>query len=248
MRQKDGEHAGSLILGEGREIGGDDPAFRILFRCRKDGVDYLGQVRVCGQPEAVRCEMFNEQYFTGFASGRSAAETALADAILKILVDHEGIPEPHRSRVRRLAGRSVPAVEPETPLIADGEAVELRQIFDRLNGEYFGGAVSAEICWGRNTRGRNQWSFRFGSYDYRKKLIRIHPRLRAEFVPRAVVELTVFHEMCHQLLPPVRKRGGKSIIHHPDFKKKEREYAHYREARAWEKLNWKTLLSPREGA
>jgi hypothetical protein len=34
------------------------------------------------------------------------------------------------------------------------------------------------------------------------------------------------------------------IAHHPQFKKKEREYRFYGEARSWEKENWKKLMGP----
>ena len=90
---------------------------------------------------------------------------------------------------------------------------------------------------------RNLTSFRFGSYDPEKRLIRIHPRLQQGFVPLVVLELTVHHEMCHQWAPMKRERGM-WIAHHPQFKEKEREYGFYNEARSWEKENWKKLMGP----
>ncbi|MCH8157848.1 MAG: hypothetical protein IID18_08905, partial [Nitrospinae bacterium] len=73
--------------------------------------------------------------------------------------------------------------------------------------------------------------------------IRIHPRLQQDFVPRSVLELTLYHEMCHQWAP-VKRKKGMWRAHHPEFKKKEREYRLYDEAHAWEKENWKKLLGP----
>jgi len=89
----------------------------------------------------------------------------------------------------------------------------------------------------------NLTSFRFGSYDPEKRLIRIHPRLQQGFVPLSVLELTVHHEMCHQWAPMKRERGM-WIAHHLQFKEKEREYRFYDEARSWEKENWKRLMGP----
>jgi len=90
---------------------------------------------------------------------------------------------------------------------------------------------------------KNLTSFRFGSYDPEKKLIRIHPRLQQYFVPLSVLELTVYHEMCHQWAPMKRKKGM-WVAHHPQFKRKEREYCFYDEALSWEKKNWKKLMGP----
>ncbi len=99
------------------------------------------------------------------------------------------------------------------------------------------------VEWGKDSKTPNRRSFSFGSYDARKKLIRLHPRLKQEFVPFTVLELTIYHEMCHQFLPPV-KRNGAWQTHNKQFKLKEREYRNYREAMAWEKANWAKLLAP----
>jgi hypothetical protein len=64
--------------------------------------------------------------------------------------------------------------------------------------------------------------------------------------PEMVLELTVFHEMCHQAMPPVR-RNGQWQTHHKDFKAKEKEYRHYREAIRWEKKHWIKLMAPSPG-
>ena len=106
-------------------------------------------------------------------------------------------------------------------------------------------AIEAGVGWGRDSKTANRNTIRFGSYDIAKKVIRIHPRLNQDFVPHHVVELTVFHEMCHQWAPP-RKENGNRRDHHPEFKKKEKEYRFFKEAHRWEKQNWKKLLKPVE--
>ena len=114
-----------------------------------------------------------------------------------------------------------------------------------LNQEYFSNQVQAKIMWGRDVKSRNKSGFRYGSYDEGKKIIRIHPRLKQDFVPLCVLELTVYHEMCHQFAPSFKKNGTWQS-HHPEFKKKEREYKDFKEARKWEKHNWHRLLLPSE--
>jgi hypothetical protein len=49
--------------------------------------------------------------------------------------------------------------------------------------------------------------------------------------------------MCHQFVPSY-KRNGTWQSHHPEFKKKEREYKNFKDARNWEKHNWHRLLLP----
>jgi predicted SprT family Zn-dependent metalloprotease len=120
---------------------------------------------------------------------------------------------------------------------------DLQAIYDRLNQEYFNGKVEAQVEWGKNIKIPNRRSFSFGSYDSKNKLIRVHPRLKQDFVPVSVLELTVHHEMCHQAAPPVR-RNGQWQMHHKDFKAKEKEYLHYREAMQWEKKHWIKLMAP----
>ena len=117
--------------------------------------------------------------------------------------------------------------------------------FERFNDEYFSNQIQAKIRWGRNIKSRNKSGFRYGSYDEQKKVIRIHPRLKQNFVPICVLELTIYHEMCHQYAPSY-KRNGTWQSHHPEFKKKEREYKNFKEARKWEKHNWHRLLLPSE--
>ena len=99
------------------------------------------------------------------------------------------------------------------------------------------------IRWGRDVKTQNKSGFRYGSYDENKKLIRLHPRLKQSLVPIYVLEFTLYHEMCHQFAPSY-KRNGSWQSHHPEFKKKEKEYKNFKDARNWEKNNWHKLLLP----
>ena len=108
---------------------------------------------------------------------------------------------------------------------------------------YFNGNINATVKWGRDVKTKNKSGFRYGSYDESKKLIRVHPRLKQDFVPIHVLELTIYHEMCHQFAPSYKKNGSWQS-HHSEFKKKEKEYKKFKEARNWEKNNWHKLLLP----
>lgn len=235
---------GTVSLGIGEEDFEKD-VFKLLFTCRKEGFDFLGQLRLDARLNRVDVEMFNEGYFGYFEDDKETVMVNLAAKSLSGLGRHSIVPEKFRElgkghlldlkKTTRILTRREPELENEEP--------GLQEIFDQLNEEYFGGKVDASIEWGREMKTPNRRSFRFGSYDSAKKLIRIHPRLNQTFVPRCVLELTIFHEMCHQVHPPV-KRNSQWQAHHRDFKKKEREYRHFREATQWEKLHWAKLLSP----
>lgn len=90
------------------------------------------------------------------------------------------------------------------------------------------------ITWGRKGRGRR--SIRFGSYDFDRGLIRIHPSLDEAWVPAFFVEFVVFHELLHAVFPP-EKINGRREIHTEDFKAWESTYPRFDEAMEWEAAN-----------
>lgn len=236
---------GQVVLGEGRFSGAD--AYRVLFRVKKAGFEFLGQVNVGLGEEGVRLEMFNANYFERFDCEAEQVTAALERVVLNALLGRDSLNDRFRDVIHTQLEESIlqPLVPPAEEEAPEEDPRDLNAILDRLNREYFGGEVEVSIEWGKDTKISNRRSFRFGSYDSKKKLIRIHPRLRQEFVPVCVLELTVFHEMCHQAVPPVR-RNGQWNSHSKEFKRKEKEYKHYREAVQWEKKHWVKLLAPSE--
>ncbi len=234
---------GTVALGIGVEDFEKD-VFKLLFTCRKGGFDFLGQLRLDYRQSRVDVEMFNEGYFGYFEEDQETIMVGLAARSLAGLGRHNIVPEKFRELGKdhlinlKQTTRTLNRKEPEAV-----EEPGLQGMFDRLNAEYFAGKLDARIEWGREVKTPNRRSFRFGSYDAAKNLIRIHPRLDQEFVPQVVLESTIYHEMCHQACPPV-KRNGKWQTHHQDFKKKEREYRQFREAVKWEKTHWAKLLTP----
>lgn len=239
---------GALSFGKGMEKSGPARVLTMVFRCRKKGIDYMGQIRVEKEKPEFKVEIFNENYFSHFEAGKNEVLDSLETIILRRLVGQGEIPPGYEPLIRSFLEEKV---RPSFPVASEegrernGSGSDLQEIFDRLNMEYFAGGIQAVVGWGRDSQTPNRSAIRFGSYDIAKKMIRIHPRLNQDFVPHYVLELTVYHEMCHQWAPS-HKKNGTWRDHHPDFKKKEKEYRFFQEARRWEKQNWKKLLQPVE--
>jgi predicted SprT family Zn-dependent metalloprotease len=225
---------GTLSLGKCRLDAGDSTALSRMFTLKKNGMDYVGQVRVRPGSPAVRIEVFNESYFEEFDQSEAAVLSNLAAKVLGRLLKDKELPEAVKTPILEY-------IEDQEPVSEE----DLDRIYERLNQEYFDDKVQAKIMWGRDVKSRNKSGFRYGSYDEGKKLIRIHPRLKQDFVPQCVLELTVYHEMCHQFVPSYKKNGTWQS-HHPEFKRKEREFKDFKDARNWEKHNWHRLLLPSE--
>lgn len=125
----------------------------------------------------------------------------------------------------------------------EGKHFDLREIFDRLNAKYFGGRLRRyTITWGRRRRKKPQSYIVFGSIQEQDRVIRIHPLLDREFVPRWYIDYVVFHEMLHAFVPDRYDSAGRRIIHHEGFLAREREYRHYTRAVNWERQNLARFL------
>ena len=237
-------NVGKLSLGKCRMDAGDPASLSRMFTLKKNGMDYVGQVRVRpGSPE-VQIEIFNENFYQEFDQSEAEVLDNLAGKVLGRLLKDKELPELMKTLIFEYIENQESESEADTALIT-GDERDLDIIFERLNQEYFKGKIQAKIQWGRDVKSRNKSGFRYGSYDEGKKLIRIHPRLKQDFVPQCVLELTVYHEMCHQFVPSYKKNGTWQS-HHPEFKRKEREFKDFKDARKWEKHNWHRLLLPSE--
>jgi hypothetical protein len=125
-----------------------------------------------------------------------------------------------------------------------GRFFDLQEIFDGLNARYFAGKIDARVTWGErgSSRRRRRVSMKMGSYSVEEKLIRIHPSLDRDFVPRFFVEWILFHEMLHQV-HPIPVVGGRRQFHTPAFLAQERTFHEYHRARDWERRNLDRLLT-----
>lgn len=136
--------------------------------------------------------------------------------------------------------RKVP--RPLPPLKSAGRVHDLVQVFDRLNGRFFGGRLSVPITWGRGSGRARRGGLTFGSYDPVLGLIRIHPVLDRRDVPLYFLESVIHHEMLHHHLGGVADRSGRTVYHSRAFREAEARYPWHRQALAWEKDNLPHLL------
>ena len=133
-------------------------------------------------------------------------------------------------------------------LQAEGHVHDLGEILTQLNETYFGGTIGdVLITWGRRTVPKGtepRRTIKLGSYSASERLIRVHPVLDAEWVPRYFVSYIVFHELLHHVMPEVRV-GGRTLIHPPEFASREREFRYHERALAWEHKHIDRLLRAR---
>lgn len=134
---------------------------------------------------------------------------------------------------------------PLPPIQTKGRYFDLQKMLDRLNKRYLNGRVKAKITWGKSQARRSYEQLQLGSYSTSRRLITLHPSLEQKFVPRFVVEATVFHEMCHALVP-VKEINGRKQIHPPAFKKLEERYPNLEKAKRWEDKNLNRLFKKRK--
>ena len=236
---------GKLSLGENRKDTQEASQLIRMFTLKKNSMDYVGQLQIRSEDPIVRLEVFNETYFDEFDQPKSVVLENLTQKVLGKVKKENELSDPVKALIKDyIEGQKLSEIEVESlkeNLSEDAKDIDV--MFERLNREYFNGKIQATVKWGRDVKTQNKRGFRYGSYDENKKLIRLHPRLKQEFVPLYVLELTLYHEMCHQFAPSYKKNGSWQS-HHPEFKKKEKEYRNFKDARNWEKNNWHKLLLP----
>jgi hypothetical protein len=153
----------------------------------------------------------------------------LASNLLGAYIDENGF---------RLAKRKRNA-----PLVTKGKHHDLLALYERLNERYFDGAVNALITWGKGptTKSRHRRSIKMGSYAGFERMIRIHPGLDRKWVPRYFVAFVVYHEMLHHVIPASRGLG-RTNLHPPEFRAREKEYRYFARSMEWEKKHVDRLL------
>jgi hypothetical protein len=126
------------------------------------------------------------------------------------------------------------------PLRVRGASHDLSEILATVSAQYFGGTLGdVLVTWGRRTRprGKARGSIKLGSYSATERLIRIHPALDRDWVPRYFLSYIVFHELLHHVIPAVP-----GSLHPPALLQREREFRFFERALAWEQKNIGRLL------
>lgn len=133
-----------------------------------------------------------------------------------------------------------------------GRYFDLQALFEEVNIAHFESAVDAAVTWGKRPARsrRRRRSIRFGSYTQEDHLIRVHPLLDQDFVPRYIVRYIVFHEMLHAYLGVGVSPSGRRQIHTPEFNALEAAYPDYERSVAWieNSRNLSRLLKPLHAA
>jgi hypothetical protein len=131
------------------------------------------------------------------------------------------------------------------PLTTKGRHHDLLELFNGINGRYFGGNINAVITWGKRPTTKatttHRKTIKLGSYSAVDRLIRVHPRLDQKWVPRYFVAYIVYHEMLHHVIPGSRGLGRVNL-HPPEFKERERHFRYFERALDWEKRHVSRLL------
>jgi predicted metal-dependent hydrolase len=111
---------------------------------------------------------------------------------------------------------------------AQGRYVDLNEIFDRLNQQYFSnGLVKPRLSWSAKTT-----RYVLGRFDVTSNTIFISRLFDSTDVPPTVIEYVMFHEMLH-VKHQSEVRDSRLIVHTSAFKAEEKRFAHYDEAKLW---------------
>jgi hypothetical protein len=147
-------------------------------------------------------------------------------------------PTIERKPTKRYATTPRASVQRQFEFSTEGRFFDLQEVFDKINAQYFGAKLRRyTITWGQKRRKKPETMIVFGSIQEEDRIIRIHPLLDREFVPRWYIEYVVFHEMLHAFVPDKYDSSGRRIVHHEGFLKREREFRFYRRAQEWEREN-----------
>lgn len=129
------------------------------------------------------------------------------------------------------------AREPATGkrLLTRGRCRDLDQVLRKVSREYGLRLPELKITWARRPRRLGRSSIRFGTYNFKSKTVAIHPALDRPEVPDYFVEYIVYHELLHALFPPLPGHRDRETAHSPEFKRFEKKFGQFKEAREFEK-------------
>jgi hypothetical protein len=110
----------------------------------------------------------------------------------------------------------------------EGHFYNLEEVFDSLNGRFFGGMLGRpELTWSEHMARRS-----LGHFDAAHNTIVVSRVFDRPSSPRYAIEYLLYHEMLH-LKHPVRMRGLRRCVHSREFKADEGLFPQLREALAF---------------
>jgi hypothetical protein len=124
--------------------------------------------------------------------------------------------------VRAARGRSPRATSPR------GRWQDLEERFERLNSDYFAGALERPgLTWSR-TKSRRI----LGRYDSSHRTIFISRLFDSPHIPDCVIDYVLYHEMLH-VKHPSRAEDCRLVAHTPEFRAEEKRFKSYKSATEW---------------
>lgn len=198
---------------------------------RKDGAGILRLHQIFARAPASVLDAVVRHFFTSL----EAREKSALRALIMDFVDanrHATICESHFPRVRPPRGRFY----------------DLDDIHKRV--------IELHVPEYRSRNGllRMGWSYRrtpslMGKWiegpPGRPNLIVVNRLLDTKEVPSFYVEYIVYHELLHDLFP-IERRAGRWVHHSAEFRRRERDFPRYRDARRWEEQELPELLCRHE--
>ena len=106
-----------------------------------------------------------------------------------------------------------------------GKHHDLAPLFERLNRQYFAGALEQpRLGWSKRS-----WRTQLGCFDPALVQILINRQLDHPRVPECVVAYVLYHELLH-VKHPVRFARCRRESHSPEFRREEKKFAEYAQA------------------
>ena len=108
-----------------------------------------------------------------------------------------------------------------------GTTHDLGEAFDRVNGQYFAGAMARpRLTWSKAMTG-----WKFGHYDYVRDTVMISRTLDQPGVPQAAVDFVMYHELLHKK-HGIRWSRGRRYVHTAEFTREEKRFHGHADAEA----------------
>ena len=132
----------------------------------------------------------------------------------------------HRADIRQMLQAAKGARGRKTIRPPQGEVYDLCKLFEDLNLQYFDGAMPLpQLGW--SSKGSRTT---LGHYDPSHHIIVLTRLLDSPEASELVVKYVLFHEMLH-LKFPAEYRAGRRCVHTKEFKKAEKKFKHFEEAK-----------------
>lgn len=115
-----------------------------------------------------------------------------------------------------------------TPAALSGQHYDLQQVFERVNRQFFAGALEQpHLRWSRTDTRRIM-----GTYQARTNTVMISQTLDDAQVPEFVIDYVMYHELLHKVLGS-RFSAGRRQVHFAEFRAADQRYPRYAEAEAF---------------